>query len=176
MTEDTGLSTDFSSDECQAVAVELNQESDYFNCTNSVSQTPQFSNPAESIQPVESTQCKTLACYDSEKPVCPPERGSEQHNEDLTSRGCQSLNTEASLKGSEEEADVENEVPVVHSEEDFDSQGALEDSRPVASETFSSSGSESYTPEQQTERSVEKETENASLNTSSPAQTSSHQE
>ncbi|XP_058647131.1 coiled-coil domain-containing protein 149-B isoform X2 [Onychostoma macrolepis] len=160
VTEDTGLS----SDECQAVAVELNQESGYFNRTYSVSQTPQFSNPAERIQPVESTQCKALACCDSE-------RGSEQHNEDLTSRGCQSLNTEASLKGSEEEADVENELPVVHSEEDFDSQGALEDSRPVASETFSSSGSESYT-----ERSVEEESENASLNTSSPAQTSSRQE
>ncbi|XP_016319529.1 coiled-coil domain-containing protein 149-B isoform X2 [Sinocyclocheilus anshuiensis] len=174
VTEDTGLSTDFSPDECQAVAVELNHESDYFNCTYSVSQTPQFSNPAESIQPVESTQSKTLACCDSETPVCPPERGSEQHNEDLSSCGCQSLNTEASLKGLEEEADVENEVPVVHSEEDFDSQGALEDSRPVASETFS--GSESNTPEQQTERSVEEETENASLNTSSPAQTSSHQE
>lgn len=160
MTEDTGLSTDFSPDECQAVAVELNQEGDYFNRTYSVSQTPQFSNPAESIQPVESTQSKTLACCDSEKPVCPPERGSGQHNEDLTSRGCQSLNTEATLKVSEEEADVENEVPVVHSEEDF----ALEDSRPVASETFSGSscisGSESSTPEQQTERSVEEETEN----------------
>ncbi len=139
MTEDTGL-----------VAVELNQESDYFNRTYSVSQTPHFSNPAESIQPVEST----------------PVWGSEQHNEDLTSRGCQSLNTEASSKGSEEEADVENEVPVLHSEEDFDSQGALEDSRPVASEIFNSS----YTPEQQTERSI------ASLNTSSPAQTSSLQE
>ncbi|XP_016419280.1 coiled-coil domain-containing protein 149-B isoform X2 [Sinocyclocheilus rhinocerous] len=180
VTEDTGLSTDFSPDECQAVAVELNHESDYFNRTYSVSQTPQFSNPADSIQPVESTQSKTLACCDSETPVCPPERGSEQHNEDLSSRGCQSLNTEASLKGSEEEADVENEVPVVRSEEDFDSQGALEDSRPVASETFSGSdcisGSESNTPEQQTERSVEEETENASLNTSSPAQTSSHQE
>uniref|UniRef100_A0A8C1VFD8 Coiled-coil domain containing 149b n=1 Tax=Cyprinus carpio TaxID=7962 RepID=A0A8C1VFD8_CYPCA len=160
VTEDTGLSTDFSPDECQAVAVELNQEGDYFNRTYSVSQTPQFSNPAESIQPVESTQSKTLACCDSEKPVCPPERGSGQHNEDLTSRGCQSLNTEATLKVSEEEADVENEVPVVHSEEDF----ALEDSRPVASETFSGSscisGSESSTPEQQTERSVEEETEN----------------
>ncbi|XP_016121006.1 coiled-coil domain-containing protein 149-B-like, partial [Sinocyclocheilus grahami] len=180
VTEDTGLSTDFSPDECQAVAVELNHESDYFNHTYSVSQTPQFSNPAERIQPVESTQSKTLACCDSETPVCPPERGSEQHNEDLSSRGCQSLNTEASLKGSEEEADVEKEGPVVHSEEDFDSQGALEDSRPVASETFSGSdcisGSESNTPEQQTERSVEEETENASLNTSSPAQTSSHQE
>uniref|UniRef100_A0A8C1LZJ3 Coiled-coil domain containing 149b n=1 Tax=Cyprinus carpio TaxID=7962 RepID=A0A8C1LZJ3_CYPCA len=160
VTEDTGLSTDFSPDECQAVAVELNQEGDYFNRTYSVSQTPQFSNPAESIQPVESTQSKTLACCDSEKPVCPPERGSGQHNEDLTSHGCQSLNTEATLKVSEEEADVENEVPVVHSEEDF----ALEDSRPVASETFSGSscisGSESSTPEQQTERSVEEETEN----------------
>lgn len=160
VTEDTGLSTDFSPDECQAVAVELNQEGDYFNRTYSVSQTPQFSNPAESIQPVESTQSKTLACCDSEKPVCPPERGSGQHNEDLTSRGCQSLNTEATLKVSEEEADGENEVPVVHSEEDF----ALEDSQPVASETFSGSscisGSESSTPEQQTERSVEEETEN----------------
>ncbi|XP_059410328.1 coiled-coil domain-containing protein 149-B-like isoform X2 [Carassius carassius] len=161
VTEDTGLSTDFSPEECQAVAVELNQESDYFNHTCSVSHTPHFSNP------VESTQSKTLACCVSEKPVCPPEKGSEQHNKVLTSRGCQSSNTEASLKDSEEEADVENEVPVAHSEEDCDSQGVLEDSGPVASETFSSSdcvsGSESNTPEQQTERSVEEETENVVL-------------
>ncbi|XP_016404045.1 coiled-coil domain-containing protein 149-B-like isoform X3 [Sinocyclocheilus rhinocerous] len=179
VTEDTGLSIDFSQDDCQAVAVELSQRGDYFSRTYSVSQTPQFTNPAESIQPVETTQCKTLACCDSETPVCPPERGSEQHNEDLTSRGCQSLNTKVSLKGSEEEA-VENDVPVVHSEEDFDSHGALEDSRPVAAETFGSfdcvSESEPCTSEQQTERSVEEETEHALLNTSSPAQTSSHQE
>ncbi|XP_043083522.1 coiled-coil domain-containing protein 149-B isoform X2 [Puntigrus tetrazona] len=165
VTEDTGLSTDFSSDGCQAVAVELNQESDYFNRTYS---TLQFSNPEESIQPEESTQCKSLSCCDSEKPVCSPERGSEQH-------GCQSFNTGASLKGSEE-ADVESDVRVVHSEEDFDGQGASEDGRPVASETLSRSGSDSYTSEQ-TERSVEEEeTENASLNTHSPAQTSAHRE
>ncbi|XP_016099029.1 coiled-coil domain-containing protein 149-B-like isoform X3 [Sinocyclocheilus grahami] len=179
VTEDTGLSIDFSQDDCQAVAVELSQRGDYFSRTYSVSQTPQFTNPAESIQPVETTQCKTLACCDSETPMCPPERGSEQHNEDLTSRGCQSLNTKVSLKGSEEET-VENDVPVVHSEEDFYSHGALEDSRPVAAETFGSfdcvSESEPCTSEQQTERSVEEETEHASLNTSSPAQTSSHQE
>ncbi|XP_073698860.1 coiled-coil domain-containing protein 149-B isoform X2 [Garra rufa] len=181
VTEDTGLSTDFSQDDCQALAVELNQKGDYFNRTYSVSQTPQFSNPAENIQPVETTQCKILACCDSENPVCPSERGSEQHNEDLTSRGCQSSelpNTEVSLKGLEEEA-VENDVAVVYSEEDFDSQGALEDSLPVASETFGSfdciSRSEDYSAEQQTERSVEEETENTSLNTSSPAQTSSDQ-
>ncbi|KAK2909031.1 hypothetical protein QQF64_000920 [Cirrhinus molitorella] len=182
VTEDTGLSTDFSQDDCQAMAVELNQKGDYFNRTYSVSQTPQFSNPAGSIQHVESTQCKTLACCDSENPVCLYERGSEQHNEDFTSCACQSselLNTELSLKGTDEEA-VENDVPVVHSEEDFDSQGALEDSLPVASETFGGfdciSGSEAYSPKQQTERSVEEETEDASLNTSSPAQTSSDQE
>uniref|UniRef100_A0A8C1N3D9 Coiled-coil domain containing 149b n=1 Tax=Cyprinus carpio TaxID=7962 RepID=A0A8C1N3D9_CYPCA len=165
VTEDTGLSTDFSPDDCQAVAVELSQKGDYFNRTYSVSQTPQFSNPAESIQPVESTQC-----CGSETPVCPPERGSEQHNEDLASRGCQSLNTKVSLKGSEEEA-VGNDVPVIHSEEDFDSHGALEDSRPVASETF---GSFDCVPE--SEPRTEEETEHASLNTGSPAQTSSHQE
>uniref|UniRef100_A0A8C2K5T6 Coiled-coil domain containing 149b n=1 Tax=Cyprinus carpio TaxID=7962 RepID=A0A8C2K5T6_CYPCA len=165
VTEDTGLSTDFSPDDCQAVAVELSQKGDYSNRTYSVSQTPQFSNPAESIQPVESTQC-----CGSETPVCPPERGSEQHNEDLASRGCQSLNTKVSLKGSEEEA-VGNDVPVIHSEEDFDSHGALEDSRPVASETF---GSFDCVPE--SEARTEEETEHASLNTSSPAQTSSHQE
>ncbi|XP_042614855.1 coiled-coil domain-containing protein 149-B-like isoform X4 [Cyprinus carpio] len=165
VTEDTGLSTDFSPDDCQAVAVELSQKGDYFNRTYSVSQTPQFSNPADRIQPVESTQC-----CDSETPVCPPERGSEQHNEDLASRGCQSLNTKVSLKGSEEEA-VGNDVPVIHSEEDFDSHGALEDSRPVASETF---GSFDCVPE--SEPRTEEETEHASLNTSSPAQTSSHQE
>ncbi|KTF79957.1 hypothetical protein cypCar_00030012 [Cyprinus carpio] len=165
VTEDTGLSTDSSPDDCQAVAVELSQKGDYFNRTYSVSQTPQFSNPAESIQPVDSTQC-----CDSETPVCTPERGSEQHNEDLASRGCQSLNTKVSLKGSEEEA-VGNDVPVIHSEEDFDSHGALEDSRPVASETF---GSFDCVPE--SEPRTEEETEHASLNTSSPAQTSSHQE
>ncbi|XP_048052697.1 coiled-coil domain-containing protein 149-B isoform X1 [Megalobrama amblycephala] len=178
VTEDTGLSTDFSQDDCQAVAVELNQKGDYFTCPYSVSQTPQFSKPAESVQPVRSTQCKTLACCDSDKPTCPSERESEQHNEELTSRVHQSMNTEVSLKGSEEEA-VKNDSPVVLSEEDFDIQGVLEDSQPVASETFGSldciSESEPCTPEQQTEESVE-ETVHASLNTSSPAQTSSQQE
>ncbi|XP_056127687.1 coiled-coil domain-containing protein 149-B isoform X2 [Rhinichthys klamathensis goyatoka] len=166
VTEDTGL----------AVAVELNQKDDYFTCPYSVSQTPQFSNPAESVQPVGSTQCKTLGCGDSEKPVCPAERESEEHNEDLTS---QSMNTEVSLKGSEEEA-VKNDDPVVLCEEDFDIQCVLEDSLPVASDTFGSldciSGPEPCTPEQQTEQSVEKETAHASLDTSSPVQTSSHQE
>uniref|UniRef100_A0A8C2A120 Coiled-coil domain containing 149b n=1 Tax=Cyprinus carpio TaxID=7962 RepID=A0A8C2A120_CYPCA len=165
VTEDTGLSTDFSPDDCQAVAVELSQKGDYSNHTYSVSQTPQFSNPADRIQHVESTQC-----CDSETPVCTPERGSEQHNEDLASRGCQSLNTKVSLKGSEEEA-VGNDVPVIHSEEDFDSHGALEDSRPVASETFGS-----FDCVSESEPRTEEETEHASLNTSSPAQTSSHQE
>lgn len=179
VTEDTGLSTDFSQDDCQAVAVELNQKGDYFTCPYSVSQTPQFSKPAESVQPVmRSTQCKILACGDSDKPMCPSERESEQHNEDLTSRVRQAMNTDVSLKGSEEEA-VKNDSPVVLSEEDFDIQGVLEDSQPVASETFGSldciSESEPCTPEQQTEESVE-ETVHASLNTSSPAQTSSHQE
>ncbi|ROI47913.1 Coiled-coil domain-containing protein 149-B [Anabarilius grahami] len=178
VTEDTGLSTDFSQDDCQAVAVELNQKGDYFTCPYSVSQTPQFSKPAGSVQPVRSTQCKTLACCDSDKPMCSSERESEQHNEDLTSRVRQSRNTDVSLKGSEEEA-VKNDSPVVLSEEDFDIQGVLEDSQPVASETFGSldciSESEPCTPEQQTEESDE-ETVHASLNTSSPAQTSSHQE
>ncbi|XP_067260614.1 coiled-coil domain-containing protein 149-B isoform X2 [Chanodichthys erythropterus] len=177
VTEDTGLSTDFCQDDCQAVAVELNQKGDYFTCPYSVSQTPQFSKPAESVQPGRSTQCKTLACCDSDKPMCPSERESEQHNEDLTSCVHQSVNTEVSLKASEEEA-VKNDSPVVLSEEDFDIQGVLEDSQPVASETFGSldciSESEPCTPEQQTEESVE-ETVHASLNTSSPAQTSSHQ-
>lgn len=167
VTEDTGL----------AVAVELNQKDEYFTCPYSVSQTPQFGNPAESVQPVGSTQCKTLACCDSEKPVCPAERESEEHNEDLTSRGCQSMNTEVSLKGSEEEA-VKNDDPVVLSEEDFDIQCVLEDSLPVASETFGSldciSGPEPCTLEQQTEQSVEKS--HAFLDTSSPVQTSTHQE
>ncbi|XP_051748344.1 coiled-coil domain-containing protein 149-B isoform X3 [Ctenopharyngodon idella] len=178
VTEDTGLSTDFSQDDCQAVAVELNHKGDYFTCPYSVSQTPQFSKPAESVQPVRSTQCKTLACCDSDKPVCPSERESEQHNEDLASCVRQSMNTEVSLKGSEEEA-VKNDSPVVLSEEDFDIQVVLEDSQPVASETFGSldciSGSEPCTPEQQTEESVE-ETVHASQNTSFPAQTSSQQE
>lgn len=177
VTEDTGLSTDFSQDDCQAVAVKLNQKCDYFTCPYSVSQTPQFSKPAESVQPVGSTQCKTLACIDTEKPVCPAERESEQHIEDLTSRG-QSMNTEVSLKGSEEEA-VKNDAPVL-SEEDFEIQVVLEGSLPLASETFGSldciSGSEPCTSEQQTERSVEEETVHASLNTSSPVKTSSHQE
>ncbi|XP_067297395.1 coiled-coil domain-containing protein 149-B isoform X3 [Pseudorasbora parva] len=179
VTEDTGLSTDFSQDNCQAVAVELNQKGDYFTCPYSVSQTPQLSKPAESAQPLGSTQCKTLACFDSEKPVCPAERESEQHIEDLTSRGRQSMNTEGSLKGPEEEA-VKNDAPVVLSEEDFDIQAVLEDSLPVASETFDSldciSGSEPCTPEQQTERSVEEETVHDSLTTSSPGKMSSHQE
>lgn len=169
VTEDTGL----------AMAVELNQKDDYFTCPYSVSQTPQFSNPVESVQPVGSTQCKTLACCDSEKPVCPAERESEEHNKDLTTRGCHSMNTEVSLKGSEEEA-VKNDDPVVLSEEDFDIQCVLEDSLPVALETFSSldciSGPEPCAPEQQTEQSVEKEIAHASLDTSSPVQTSSHQE
>ncbi|XDV15300.1 hypothetical protein PO909_015418 [Leuciscus waleckii] len=163
VTEDTGL----------AVAVELNQKDEYFTCPYSVSQTPQFSNPAESVQPVGSTQCKTLACCDSEKPVCPAERESEEHNDDLTSRGCQSMNTEVSLKGSEEEA-VKNDDPVVLSEEDFDIQCVLEDSLPVASESFGCldciSGPEPCTLEEQTEQSVEKS--HAFLDTSS----SSHQE
>ncbi|XP_077102716.1 coiled-coil domain-containing protein 149-B isoform X2 [Siphateles boraxobius] len=162
VTEDTGL----------AVAVELNQKDDYFTCPYSFSQTPQFSKPAESVQPVGRTQCKTLACSDSEKPVCPAERGSEEH-EDITSRGCQSL------KGSEEQA-VKNDHPVVLSEEDFDIQCVLEDSLPVASEIFGSlvciSGPEPCTSEQQTEQSVEKETVHAFLDTTSPVQTSSHQE
>ncbi|KAK7166085.1 hypothetical protein R3I93_005999 [Phoxinus phoxinus] len=169
VTEDTGL----------AVAVELNQKDDYFTCPYSVSKTPQFSNPAESVHPVGSTRCKTLACCDSEKPVCPAERESEEHNEDLTSRGSQSMNTEVSLKGSEEEG-VKNEDPVVLSEEDFDIQCVLEDSLPVASEKFDNldciSGPEPCTPEQETEQSVEKETAHASLDTSSPVHTSSHQE
>ncbi|KAG1956533.1 coiled-coil domain-containing protein [Pimephales promelas] len=151
VTEDTGL----------AVAVELNRKDDYFTCPYSVSQTPQFSNPAESVQPVGSTQCKTLACGDSEKPVCPAERESEEHNEDLESRGCQSMNTQVSLKGSEVEA-VKNDDPVVLCEEDFEIQCVLEDSLPVASDTFGSldciSGPEPCTTEQQTEQSVEKET------------------
>lgn len=174
VTEDTGLSADFSQDECQAVAVELNQKADYFTHGYSVSPTPQFSKPAESIQPAESMQSKTLSRRDSERSVCPAER-SEQHNEDLRSRGHQSMSTEVSLKALEEQA-VEDDAL----SGDCESQGALEDSLPVTSETSCSfdctSGSESCTAEQQTERSIEEETEHASLNTSSPEQTSSHQE
>ncbi|NP_001418010.1 coiled-coil domain-containing protein 149-B isoform 2 [Danio rerio] len=174
VTEDTGLSADFSQDECQAGAVELNQNSDYFTHTYSVSATPQVSTPAENIQPVESMQSKTLALCDSERSACTAER-SEQHDEDLQSGGHQSMSTEASLKALEEQA-VEND----NFSGDCESQGALEDSQPVTSETSGSfdciSGSESCTAEQQTERSIEEETEHASLNTSPPEQTSPHQE
>ncbi|XP_056327602.1 coiled-coil domain-containing protein 149-B isoform X2 [Danio aesculapii] len=174
VTEDTGLSTDFSQDECQAVAVELNQKADYFTHTYSVSPTPQVSTPAENIQPVEIMQSKTLTRCDSQRFVCPAER-SEQHNEDLQSSGHLSMSTEVSIKASEEQA-VEND----NLSGDCESQGALEDSQPVTSETSSSfdctSGSESCTAEQQTERSIEEETEHASLNTSPPEQTSPHQE
>ncbi|XP_051558906.1 coiled-coil domain-containing protein 149-B isoform X2 [Myxocyprinus asiaticus] len=176
VTEDTGLSADISQDDCQAVAVEVNQTSGYLNTTYLVSQTPQSSKPVQSILSLASTKCKSLACCDSEKPVCLAESRSEkceiqarQHNKDLESPVHQSMNREVSFKSSEQEA--ENYVSVVYSEVD---------SLPLASETCDSfdyiSTSEPCTPEQQTERSVDEETEHASLNTSPLAQKPSHQE
>ncbi|XP_051561482.1 coiled-coil domain-containing protein 149-B-like isoform X2 [Myxocyprinus asiaticus] len=176
VTEDTGLSADISQNDCQAIAVELNQTGGYFNTTYSGSQIPQSSEPVESILPVVIAECKSLACCDSMKPVCLAESGSEkceievwQHNEDLESPLHQSMNREVSFESSEQKA--ENDVPVVYSEED---------SLPLASETCDSfdfiSTSEPCTSEQQTEKSVDKETEHASLNTSRPSQKPSHQE
>ncbi|XP_051983479.1 coiled-coil domain-containing protein 149-B isoform X2 [Xyrauchen texanus] len=174
VTEDTGLSTDISQDDCQAVAVEVNQTSGYLSTTYLVSQTPQSSKPVKSILPLASTKCKSLACCDSEKPVCLAESRSEkfeirarQNNEDLESLH-QSMNREVSFKSLEQEA--ENYVPVVYSEVN---------SLPLASETCDNfdciSTSEPCTSEQQRERSVDEETEHASLNTSPLAQNPLHQ-
>ncbi|XP_051993779.1 coiled-coil domain-containing protein 149-B-like isoform X2 [Xyrauchen texanus] len=175
VTEDTGLGVVIGQNDCQAIAVEVNQTGGYFNTPYSGSQIPQSSESVESILPVVIAECKSLACCDSMKPMCLAESGSEkceieawQHN-DLESPLHQSMNREVSFENSEQKA--ENDVPVVYFEED---------SLPLASEncvSFDSfSASEPCTSEQQTEKSVDKETEHASLNTSPPSQKPSHQE
>ncbi|XP_057187109.1 coiled-coil domain-containing protein 149-B isoform X2 [Triplophysa rosa] len=179
VTEDTALSTDF-----EAVAVEVNQTHDHFNSSYSVSQPPQCGKPVESIPSLETTECKTLGCCDSQNPVCLSEMGAEecefqarQCDEDLVSRRHQLMHTEEPFINSEEEG-VENDV-CVHSEEGLDIQEPLERNLPLTSETcgnfHSLSESVPRTPDQQKERSDSEETECASSN-SSPSQKPSEQE
>lgn len=177
VTEDTALTTDFGHADCEAVAVEVNQTQDHFNSTYSVSHPPRCVKPVESIPSVETTQCKTLACCDSQNPVCPSYMEAEecefqarQCDVDLVSCERQLIHTEEPFIKSDDEA-LENNV-CVHFEEGLDFQGPLECNMPLTTETCgdfdSLSESEPCTPDQQKEQLDGEETECASSN-SSPA-------